>query len=145
MSHYMFSFCCACQLVLRLRLLVHVFWALPADAAITCPEVYQNLPATTSMAFVFSSFTTLVPAHLQLRISTMNFLLLPMLQSQPAEGTILVELNRTRGDPVLFLKPQDQGFARYGVPSFHDFDRFADTSSYEDRLNYHSIVLRHAR
>lgn len=97
------------------------------------------------MGFALSLFTTLVPAYLQLGIRTIKSLLLPMLQSHPTEGTILVELNRTRGDPVLFLKPHDQGFARYGVPSFHDFDRFADASSYEDRLNYHSIVLQHAR
>ena len=68
---------------------------------------------------------------------------LPM-QTYPQDGTLVVELNRTGGDPVLFLKRHDEGFARYGVPSFHDFDLFADTSSYQDRLNYHSIVLQHA-
>ena len=52
----------------------------------------------------------------------------------------MVELNRTRGDPVLFLKRHDEGFARYGVPSFQDYDFFADSSSYEERLNYHSII-----
>ena len=67
------------------------------------------------------------------------------MQSYPEEGTLIVELNRTSGDPVLFVKPHDQGFARYGLPSVHDFDHYADTSSYEDRLDYHSIILQHAR
>ncbi|KAL0035152.1 hypothetical protein WJX79_003689 [Trebouxia sp. C0005] len=55
-------------------------------------------------------------------------------------GTLLLELNRTAGDPVLFLKRQDEGFARYGVPSFQDYDLFADGVSYEERLNYHSLT-----
>lgn len=67
------------------------------------------------------------------------------MQSYPPDGTLLVELNRTRGDPVLFVKSHDQGFARYGVPSFRDYELYADTSSFEDRLNYHSITLQHAR
>lgn len=67
------------------------------------------------------------------------------LQSYPAGGTILVEMNRTRGDPVLFLKRHDEGFARNAVPSFQDYDFFADSSSYKERLNYHSIKRKSAR
>ncbi|DBA74447.1 TPA: hypothetical protein ACH3X1_011194 [Trebouxia sp. C0004] len=62
------------------------------------------------------------------------------LDSWPLGGTLLLELNRTAGDPVLFLKRQDEGFARYGVPSFQDYDLFADGVSYEERLNYHSLT-----
>lgn len=53
---------------------------------------------------------------------------------------LVLELNRTAGDPVLFLKRHDEGFARYGLPSFQDYDLFADGVSYEERLNYHSIL-----
>ena len=65
---------------------------------------------------------------------------LSVMQSWPSGGTLLLELNRTAGDPVLFLKRQDEGFARYGVPSFQDYDLFADGVSYEERLNYHSLT-----
>lgn len=66
-------------------------------------------------------------------------------QVQPTGGTLVLELNRTRGDPVLFLKRRDEGFARYAVPSIHDYDLYADGISYEERLNYHSIMRMNAR
>lgn len=55
-----------------------------------------------------------------------------------------MELNRTRGDPVLFLKRRDEGFARNAVPSTHDYDLFADGTSYQERLNYHTITRMNA-
>ena len=57
----------------------------------------------------------------------------------------MLELNRTRGDPVLFLKRRDEGFARYAVPSIQDYDLYADAISYEERLNHHSIMHMNAR
>ena len=62
------------------------------------------------------------------------------MQSSSSGGILVLELNRTAGDLVLFLKRHDEGFARYGVPSFQDYDLFADGVSYEERLNYHSIT-----
>ena len=67
------------------------------------------------------------------------------LQAQPTGGTLVLELNRTRGDPVLFLKRRDEGFARYAVPSIQDYDLYADAISYEERLNHHSIMRMNAR
>lgn len=57
----------------------------------------------------------------------------------------MLELNRTRGDPVLFLKRRDEGFARYAVPSIQDYELYANGVSYEERLNHHSIMLMNAR
>jgi hypothetical protein len=55
----------------------------------------------------------------------------------PYRTTLLVELDRQGGDPVLFLKPKQQGFVPGGLPTASDFNLFADTLSYRSRLNYH--------
>ena len=39
---------------------------------------------------------------------------------------LLVDMDRIRGDPVLFVKHQDSGFARDGLPAVLDYDLYAD-------------------
>ncbi len=44
----------------------------------------------------------------------------------PGSGQeLLVEMRRTRGDPVLFVKPADAGFQAGALPAYQDFDQFA--------------------
>ena len=38
---------------------------------------------------------------------------------------LLVEMRRTRGDPVLFVKPANAGFQAGALPAYQDFDQFA--------------------
>eukprot|EP00227_Mantoniella_beaufortii_P000398 CAMPEP_0197606370 /NCGR_PEP_ID=MMETSP1326-20131121/44909_1 /TAXON_ID=1155430 /ORGANISM="Genus nov. species nov., Strain RCC2288" /LENGTH=748 /DNA_ID=CAMNT_0043174275 /DNA_START=271 /DNA_END=2514 /DNA_ORIENTATION=- len=60
--------------------------------------------------------------------------------------TMLVELNRRGGDPVLFVKKVDEtdGGIRGGVPSVSDYGKFADTEGFRSRVNYHYRLLENA-
>ena len=64
-----------------------------------------------------------------------------------SESTIIVELNRLFGDPILFVKRAADGKANggsgiaYGVPSTQDFTTMADMNSFRSRLDYHHIEL----
>eukprot|EP00899_Mesostigma_viride_P007560 jgi/Mesvir1/16805/Mv15170-RA.2 len=60
--------------------------------------------------------------------------------SQPG-SSLLVELKRTRGDPVLFVKEVNGGYVAGGVPSELDFSSFADKEAFHSRLNYHHRIL----
>ena len=54
---------------------------------------------------------------------------------QVPEGSnmLLVEMERIRGDPVLFVKHQDAGFARGGLPAVLDYDLYADQVRKKDQ------------
>lgn len=54
---------------------------------------------------------------------------------------LLVEMKRTRGDPVLFVKHAGDGFLPGGVPTVFDYQKFADTDSFRSRLNYHYRLI----
>uniref|UniRef100_A0A061S256 E3 ubiquitin-protein ligase RLIM n=1 Tax=Tetraselmis sp. GSL018 TaxID=582737 RepID=A0A061S256_9CHLO len=54
---------------------------------------------------------------------------------------LLVELNRTRGDPVLFVKHRDEGFSRGGLPNVQDYDLHADQDSFRSRVNLHYVSV----
>ena len=43
---------------------------------------------------------------------------------------MLVELTRTRGDPVLFLKSKDLGSVPGGLPTVTDYTEFADSDGF---------------
>lgn len=43
---------------------------------------------------------------------------------------LLVEMYRMRGDPVLFVKHQDKGFASGGLPAVLDYENYADQVIY---------------
>ena len=49
--------------------------------------------------------------------------------NQPVNG-MLVELTRTRGDPVLFLKSKDLGSVPGGLPTVSDYTEFADSDGF---------------
>ena len=55
---------------------------------------------------------------------------------------LLVEMNRSSGDPVLFVKPAAAGFRPGGLPSVLDYDNFTDSVSFRERLNSHSRLLQ---
>jgi hypothetical protein len=62
-----------------------------------------------------------------------------------APVSMLVELNRQGGDPVLFVKRVDDvAGVRGGVPSVSDYDNFADTEGFRSRVNYHYRLLEDA-
>ena len=63
-----------------------------------------------------------------------------------AAVTMLVELNRASGDPVLFVKRVDDvtGGVKGGVPAVSDFGAFADTEGFKSRVNYHHRMLQNA-
>jgi len=66
----------------------------------------------------------------------------------PLEGrsqSLLVEMSRRRGDPVLFVKHADDGFLMGGLPTVFDYREFADTNSFRSRLNYHYRLLENVR
>jgi hypothetical protein len=49
--------------------------------------------------------------------------------NEPVDG-MLVELTRTRGDTVLFLKNKDEGSVPGGLPTVADYTEFADSDSF---------------
>eukprot|EP00740_Mantoniella_antarctica_P009749 CAMPEP_0181386778 /NCGR_PEP_ID=MMETSP1106-20121128/23335_1 /TAXON_ID=81844 /ORGANISM="Mantoniella antarctica, Strain SL-175" /LENGTH=921 /DNA_ID=CAMNT_0023507049 /DNA_START=232 /DNA_END=2997 /DNA_ORIENTATION=+ len=57
--------------------------------------------------------------------------------------TMLVELERIAGDPVLFVKRVDDPAAglQGGVPAVSDYADFADTEGFRSRVNYHFRLL----
>lgn len=59
--------------------------------------------------------------------------------TQPVNG-MLVELTRTRGDPVLFLKNKDMGAVPGGLPTVADYTEFADSDGF--RRSVHSGTER---
>jgi hypothetical protein len=67
-----------------------------------------------------------------------------------SESTIIVELNRLYGDPILFVKRAADGKANggsgivNGVPSTQDFASLADVNSFRSRLDHHHIELTNA-
>lgn len=54
-----------------------------------------------------------------------------------AKSRILVEMSRSRGDVMLFLKPGDIGHKQEALPSEFDIDKYADKLGYMNRQNYH--------
>jgi len=66
------------------------------------------------------------------------------------ESTVIVELYRTNGDPILFVKRAEDGIANgrsgiaNGVPSMQDFDNLADKNSHESKLDNHHVKLTNA-
>lgn len=58
---------------------------------------------------------------------------------------LLVDMVRIRGDPVLFVKHQDEGFSAGGLPAVLDYDSFADQASFRSRLNYHHVAVEAPR
>lgn len=57
---------------------------------------------------------------------------------------MLVEMKRTRGDPVLFVKPDGHGYGQQGaLPSMlpNDLASYADIQSWSDKLDYHHITM----
>jgi hypothetical protein len=59
---------------------------------------------------------------------------------QAVDG-LLVELTRSRGDPVLFLKNKNEGNVVGGLPTVADYTLFADSEAFRSRLNYHHRQL----
>ncbi|KAK9834335.1 hypothetical protein WJX81_008044 [Elliptochloris bilobata] len=60
----------------------------------------------------------------------------------PSSGQeVLVEMRRTRGDPVLFVKPVGAGVQAGALPAYQDFDAFADVASFRARLDDHHVLL----
>jgi len=56
-------------------------------------------------------------------------------------SAMLVELQRDRGDPVLFVKEKSQGYVSGGVPTVSDYKEFADSDGFRSRSNYHYRLL----
>ncbi|KAK9908647.1 hypothetical protein WJX75_000927 [Coccomyxa subellipsoidea] len=65
----------------------------------------------------------------------------PFLNTQDGLPRVCSGLTRSAGDPVLFLKPQLEGFQAGGVPAVQDYQDFADISSFQDRVDMHHTVL----
>eukprot|EP00884_Botryococcus_braunii_P021873 jgi/Botrbrau1/836/Bobra.0352s0031.2 len=61
---------------------------------------------------------------------------------QDDSSTVLLELQRTSGNPFLILKAQGTGYEPYGLPSVNDADDYGDVDSVQSNLDYHHI-LRH--
>ena len=59
----------------------------------------------------------------------------------PTVEAVSLEMNRTRGDEVLFLMPATAGQQLGSVPSLVDYQNFADSTSFMDRSNGHSCLL----
>ena len=53
------------------------------------------------------------------------------------DQTLVVELERSAGDVVLFLKHANAGATPGDVPTTQDYEAFADTQSFRNRQNYH--------
>jgi len=54
---------------------------------------------------------------------------------------LLVEMSRTSGDPVLFVKPAAEGYQAGALPSVLDYGNFTDSVSFRERLDQHSRLL----
>lgn len=66
---------------------------------------------------------------------------LPLLQLPANVSALIVEMERTRGDPVLMLIDALAGEEAGALPSVLDFGNYSDTQSYQERLNQHQITL----
>ena len=53
------------------------------------------------------------------------------------DQTVVVELERSAGDVVLFLKQEKMGDNPGDVPTTQDYETFADTLGFRNRQNYH--------
>lgn len=56
-------------------------------------------------------------------------------QVDEPDSRILVEMSRSFGDPVLYLKPKGDG----DLPIEIDFYKYADVTSFQNRLSHHHI------
>ena len=56
-------------------------------------------------------------------------------------GAVSLEMNRSRGDEVLFLMPATAGQQLGSVPSLVDYQNYADSTSFMDRSDRHSCLL----
>lgn len=52
-----------------------------------------------------------------------------------------MEMSRTSGDPVLFVKPAAEGYQAGALPSVLDYGNFSDSVSFRERLDQHSRLL----
>ena len=53
------------------------------------------------------------------------------------DQSLIVELKRSAGDVVLFLKYENAGATPGDLPTTQDFEAFAETQSSRNRQNYH--------
>ncbi len=59
----------------------------------------------------------------------------------PEDATsVMIEMFRTRGDPVLFFKSV-VGPPHGSLPTVLDFDEFADQRDFRERDDYHHLLL----
>ncbi len=65
------------------------------------------------------------------------------IQTQVASTSahLLVTLDRTAGDPVLFVKPVNGGHQPGALPSVRDFPTYAAAVHYTERVNQHWVQL----
>mmetsp|Transcript_12582 Transcript_12582/g.37821 ORF Transcript_12582/g.37821 Transcript_12582/m.37821 type:complete len:987 (+) Transcript_12582:235-3195(+) len=54
---------------------------------------------------------------------------------------LVVEMNRTTGDPVLFVKPLAAGFQPGSLPTVLDYANYSDSVSFRERLDHHSRII----
>ena len=54
---------------------------------------------------------------------------------------VLVEMSRRLGDPILFAKTPNEGFAAGDLPTVFDYGAFADTLDHQKRLDSHHLTL----
>lgn len=63
------------------------------------------------------------------------------MQTSEATSSILVEMNRTAGDPVLYAKGFLEGIEPTSLPNIIDFSDYADESSFRSRTNFHFKLM----
>ena len=67
-------------------------------------------------------------------------MLVPAQVSEPHQR-VLVEMSRKLGDPILFAKTPNEGFAAGDLPTVFDYSAFADTLDHQKRLDTHHLTL----
>ncbi|GMH44443.1 hypothetical protein BSKO_12395 [Bryopsis sp. KO-2023] len=55
---------------------------------------------------------------------------------------LLVEMRRSAGDPILFVKDFAEGAEPTSLPSIIEFPKYADETSFRSRLNFHYRFIR---
>lgn len=63
------------------------------------------------------------------------------LEVPPGVEEVLVEMGRSSGDPLLFVKPLAAGVLPGGVPTALDYATYSDSASFQQRVNRHSRAL----